>query len=50
MRIARVVPEARTACVLTVERLRGLKVDDLAGLDAVGVDRAAIDDGPRWPC
>lgn len=31
-----------TSRVLTLERLRGLKVDDLDGLDAAGIDRAML--------
>ena len=40
--IPRVYPEASTARVITLERLRGLKLDDLAGLDAAGIDRAQL--------
>ncbi len=34
--------ETTTSRVLTLERVRGLKVDDLAGLDAAGIDRRAL--------
>ena len=34
--------ELSTARVLTLERLRGLKIDDLEGLAAVGIDRTAL--------
>lgn len=44
VRIPRVFPAASTSRVLTLERLRGLKLDDLDGLDAAGIDRAALAD------
>jgi ubiquinone biosynthesis protein len=41
-----VVPEVHwshtTQSVLTLERVHGIPVDDLAGLDAAGIDRAAL--------
>jgi len=37
-----VVWEATTHGVLTLERIVGVKIDDLAGLDAAGVDRPAL--------
>lgn len=40
--VPKVVDEFSTARVLTLERLRGLKVDDDAGLAAAGIDRAAL--------
>jgi ubiquinone biosynthesis protein len=40
--IPRVHRESTTSRVLTLERLHGLKVDDLAGLDAAGIDRARL--------
>lgn len=40
--VPQVVDEFSTARVLTLERLRGLKVDDDAGLAAAGIDRAAL--------
>ena len=44
VRIPLVFPAASTSRVLTLERLRGLKLDDLDGLDAAGIDRAALAD------
>ncbi len=40
--IPRVFRGESTTRVLTLERIRGLKVDDLAGLEAAGVDRAQL--------
>jgi ubiquinone biosynthesis protein len=40
--IPSVFPELTTSRVITLERIRGLKITDLAGLDATGVDRAAL--------
>ncbi len=40
--IPRVFWETSTTRVLTLERIHGLKVSDLAGLDAEGVDRSAL--------
>ena len=40
--IPRVYRERSTRRVLTLERLRGLKVDDIAGLDRAGIDRPAL--------
>lgn len=40
--IPRVFWDTSTTRVLTLERIRGLKVSDLAGLDAQGVDRSAL--------
>lgn len=37
-----VVWEATTRGVLTLERIEGVKIDDLAGLDRIGVDRPAL--------
>lgn len=34
--------ETTTARVLTLERIRGIKINDLAALDAAGIDRAAL--------
>jgi ubiquinone biosynthesis protein len=31
-----------TARVLTLERIRGIKIDDISGLDAAGIDRRAL--------
>ncbi len=42
VRIPRVFRDLSTARVLTIERLRGVKVDDLPGLDQAGVDRAGL--------
>ena len=42
IRIPRVHHDLSTKRVLTMERLSGLKVDDLAGLDAVGIDRRRL--------
>lgn len=42
VRIPRVYRDLTTSRVLTLERLRGLKVDDLDGLDAAGVDRVLL--------
>jgi len=40
--IPRVHWETTTTRILTLERIRGLKVSDLDGLDAEGIDRAAL--------
>jgi ubiquinone biosynthesis protein len=40
--IPSVVDELSTARVLTLERIRGVKVNDLPGLAAAGIDRAAL--------
>jgi ubiquinone biosynthesis protein len=40
--IPRVYWNTSTTRVLTLERLSGIKVDDVAGLDAAGIDRPAI--------
>ncbi|HEX5505079.1 MAG TPA: AarF/ABC1/UbiB kinase family protein [Thermomicrobiales bacterium] len=40
--IPRVYWETTTSRALTLERIEGLKIDDLAALDAAGIDRAAL--------
>ncbi len=40
--IPRIFWEASTARVLTLERIRGIKINDLAALEAAGIDRAAL--------
>lgn len=40
--IPRVVWATTTSRVLTLERIRGIKVDDLSGLDTAGIDRRAL--------
>lgn len=40
--IPRVFWEATTSRVLTLERIRGIKINDLAGLDAQGTDRRRL--------
>ena len=40
--VPRIFWETTTARVLTLERIRGMKIDDLAALDAAGIDRAAL--------
>ncbi len=40
--IPRVYRDLTTGRVLTLERLRGLKIDDLAGLDTAGIDRTVL--------
>lgn len=40
--IPRVYRDLTTSRVLTLERLRGLKVDDLDGLDTAGIDRVLL--------
>ena len=42
VRIPRVYWETTGTRVLTLERLRGIKIDDLAALDAAGIDRVAL--------
>jgi ubiquinone biosynthesis protein len=42
VRIPRVFWETTTSRVLTEERISGIKVTDLAALDAAGIDRAAL--------
>ena len=40
--IPQVMWATTTSRVLTMERVRGIKVDDVAGLDAAGIDRSAL--------
>jgi ubiquinone biosynthesis protein len=40
--IPRVYWDTTTSRVLTLERVRGIKIDDLAALDAAGIDRAGL--------
>ena len=40
--IPRIYWETTTSRVLTLERIRGIKIDDLSGLDAAGIDRPAL--------
>ncbi len=40
--IPRVYWQATTARVLTLERIRGIKINDLAALDAAGIDRSVL--------
>ncbi|MCR2765023.1 AarF/ABC1/UbiB kinase family protein [Microbacterium sp. zg.B48] len=40
--IPRVFRDRTTSRVLTLERMSGIKINDLAGLEAAGVDRAAL--------
>jgi ubiquinone biosynthesis protein len=40
--IPSVYPELTTSRVITLERIRGMKITDLPGLEATGVDRAAL--------
>jgi ubiquinone biosynthesis protein len=40
--IPRIYRDVSTGQVITLERISGLKLDDLAGLDAAGVDRAEL--------
>jgi ubiquinone biosynthesis protein len=42
VRIPRVFHDTSRGRVLTLERLRGIMIDDVAALDAAGVDRAAL--------
>jgi ubiquinone biosynthesis protein len=42
IRIPKVYGEETTSRVLTLERIRGIKIDDLVALDAAGIDRTAI--------
>jgi ubiquinone biosynthesis protein len=42
VRIPRVFWEATTSRVLTLERIRGVKIDDVERLDAAGVERRAL--------
>lgn len=42
IRIPRVFWDTSTTRVLTLERITGIKVDDLAALDAAGIDRSAV--------
>jgi ubiquinone biosynthesis protein len=42
IRIPRVYWEATTSRVLTLERIRGIKIDNLVALDAAGIDRTAL--------
>jgi ubiquinone biosynthesis protein len=43
--IPAVFPELTTSRVITLERIRGLKITDLPGLDAAGADRVALAEG-----
>ncbi len=40
--IPRIFWDTTTARVLTLERVRGIKINDLAALDAAGIDRAVV--------
>lgn len=40
--VPRIFWYATTDCVLTMERVRGIKISDLASLDAAGIDRKAL--------
>jgi ubiquinone biosynthesis protein len=42
VRIPSVYPELTTSRVITLERVRGLKITDVAGLDTAGVDRPEL--------
>ena len=42
VRIPAIYPELTTSRVITLERIRGLKISDVTGLDATGEDRAAL--------
>lgn len=42
VRVPRVFWETTAGRVLTLERLHGIKIDDIAALDAAGIDRAAL--------
>ena len=42
VRIPRVFRDLSTSRVLTLERMRGVKMDDLAGLDQAGIDRPGL--------
>ena len=42
VRIPSVYPELTTSRVITLERIKGLKISDVTGLDATGEDRAAL--------
>ena len=42
VQIPRVFWELTTSCVITLERLRGMKLNDVPALDAAGVDRRAL--------
>lgn len=44
VRIPRIYWDTTTARVLTIERIRGIKINDLAALDAAGIDRRALAD------
>lgn len=40
--IPRVIWERSTSSILTLERIRGIKIDDTAALDAAGIDRTVL--------
>jgi ubiquinone biosynthesis protein len=42
VRIPRVHADTTTSRVLTLERMSGVRIDDLEGLDAAGIDRVAL--------
>ncbi len=42
VRVPRIYWETTTSRVLTLERMHGIKVNDVAALDAAGIDRAAL--------
>lgn len=44
IRIPRIHWDTTTSRVITLDRIRGVKVNDLAGLDAAGLDRRAVAD------
>ena len=42
VRIPSIYPELTTSRIITLERIKGRKISDVAGLDTTGVDRAAL--------
>lgn len=44
IRIPRIFWDTTTSRVLTIERIRGIKIDDVSGLDAAGIDRPVLAD------
>jgi ubiquinone biosynthesis protein len=45
VQIPRVFPELTTSRVITIERIRGMKITDLTALDEAGLDRHELADG-----
>ncbi|AUM19316.1 AarF/ABC1/UbiB kinase family protein [Rhodococcus ruber] len=48
IRIPRIYWDTTTSRVLTIERIRGIKIDDVQALDAAGIDRSTLAHHAAW--